>query len=74
MSEDEAFCAGLLHDIGALVLDTSFPAEYERVRHKMRDEGLHRHESELEVFGVITLKPACGWPSAGSCQMRSFQE
>ena len=52
LSEDEAFCAGLLHDIGVLVLDTGFPDEYKQVCKIMCEEELARHEAEFEVFGL----------------------
>jgi signal transduction histidine kinase/HD-like signal output (HDOD) protein len=48
----KAFCAGLLHDIGKLVLDLTMPDEYARVIEKAKD-GLRRlDEIEREALGL----------------------
>ncbi len=49
---DEAFCAGLLHDIGALVLDMCFPEEYEEVRGLVESTEMPLHEAEKQLFEI----------------------
>ncbi|MRW94226.1 HDOD domain-containing protein [Duganella sp. FT80W] len=52
-SPDTAFTAGLLHNLGTLVLATRFPAQYAAVpawRHEHQDASVA--EAELAVFGV----------------------
>ncbi len=55
-SPDEAFCAGLLHDIGVLVLDTGFPKEYERVQESLSQEGGARDAVERTMLGIDHLQ------------------
>ena len=55
-SPDEAFCAGLLHDIGVLVLDTGFPKEYERVQEGLSKEGGARDAVERTILGIDHLQ------------------
>lgn len=45
-----AFMAGLLHDIGLLVLATNFPEQYGDVLMKVRDEGVSVCDAEQTVF------------------------
>jgi HD-like signal output (HDOD) protein len=49
---DEAFMAGILHDIGTLVLATSLPDVVENVIAHATKEGLPMYEVEREWFGV----------------------
>ena len=50
LDQDAAFIAGLLHDIGRLVLAISFPEQYARVIAEYDDTGLSA--LELRVLGV----------------------
>lgn len=51
-SGDQAFAAGLLHDIGRLVLASSFPKHYQEVaRGRARRDCLFQ-EAEIEVLGI----------------------
>jgi len=47
-----AFTAGLLHDIGKLILAHEAPAEYARVLELAKSGGVSMFESELEIFGA----------------------
>jgi len=49
---DDAFTAGLLHDIGMLVLASNMPDRYKQVLGFQKDKGLLDWQAELEVFGV----------------------
>ncbi|OQX91951.1 MAG: hypothetical protein B6D58_05445 [candidate division Zixibacteria bacterium 4484_95] len=48
---DEAYIAGLLHDIGIVLLENNFPDEYQDVL-KLVSKGNTIIEAELEIFGV----------------------
>jgi putative nucleotidyltransferase with HDIG domain len=52
LDQDAAFIAGLLHDIGRLVLATRFPAEYARVLDDCERLDLTVDAAELRVFGL----------------------
>ncbi|HSG99329.1 MAG TPA: HDOD domain-containing protein [candidate division Zixibacteria bacterium] len=52
VSADEAFVAGLLHDIGMLVFDNSFPNRYSEIMH------------EVEAGGVLSVLEIGEW---GAC-------
>ena len=52
LDKDEAFVAGLLHDIGKLVLKTSLKGEYDGVVQRARDEDRSLLEVEQEVLGA----------------------
>ncbi|QJQ05579.1 HDOD domain-containing protein [Undibacterium piscinae] len=52
MKHDFAFTAGLLHDIGRLVLVTRFPDEYERVIAYQLQNNCHMIQAEQEVLGI----------------------
>ena len=56
ISANEAFCAGLLHDIGVLVLDTGFPEEYAKVTEAMEMNPGSRDEVENDVLGIDHLQ------------------
>jgi HD-like signal output (HDOD) protein len=47
-----AFIAGLVHDIGVLVLGTNFPEQYQDVLRISRRQGLAVWSAEQEVFGA----------------------
>jgi putative nucleotidyltransferase with HDIG domain len=47
---ETAYVAGLLHDIGKLILDTSLPTEYAQVRRKVEQEKCSFVEAEQSVF------------------------
>jgi HD-like signal output (HDOD) protein len=49
---DEAYTAGLLHDIGKLVLANNFEAQYNKVQRAARDSGRPLWAVETEEFGV----------------------
>lgn len=48
----EAFAAGILHDIGRLILSQYFPAEFAEVLQVMREEDLYIGHAEEKVLGV----------------------
>jgi putative nucleotidyltransferase with HDIG domain len=52
LDQDYAFIAGLLHDIGRLVLASSFPEEYARVIDDCERHDATLAEAELRVLGV----------------------
>ena len=47
---DHAMMAGLLHDIGQVVLANKFPEKYKQVTETVRERSIPTHEAELEVF------------------------
>lgn len=49
--EDEAFTAGMLHDIGKLVLGANFPVEYQKIMACTPTGGLAAVQLEMELFG-----------------------
>ncbi|MCC6141257.1 MAG: HDOD domain-containing protein [Nitrospira sp.] len=49
---DEAFTAGLLHDIGLLLLASNKPEDYQRVLKLQKDNALLDWQAEQEIFGV----------------------
>ena len=49
---NECMAAGLLHDLGKLVLVSSFPEQYRKVLRDMEDYGLSAHAAELQEFGT----------------------
>ena len=49
---EEASAAGLMHDIGKLVLASQLGSEYDRVIAYAIDEGIHIREAELKLLGV----------------------
>jgi putative nucleotidyltransferase with HDIG domain len=52
LAQDHAFIAGLLHDVGRLVLASGFPEHYGQVADYCAREGTTLSESELRVLGV----------------------
>ncbi|WP_447983086.1 HDOD domain-containing protein [Nitrospira sp. Nam74] len=49
---ENAFMAGLLHDIGLLVLNTNFPDRYREVFRLIKEDGRQVLQAEREVFGA----------------------
>jgi HD-like signal output (HDOD) protein len=49
---DDSFMAGLLHDIGKLVLVSSEPEKYEKAMKFAEISGVHRREAEQKIFGT----------------------
>ncbi|SMF20462.1 response regulator [Desulfovibrio gilichinskyi] len=48
---EKAFLAGFLHDIGKLILSTSFQPEYAEILKSVKKEGIPMSEAEKEIFG-----------------------
>jgi putative nucleotidyltransferase with HDIG domain len=49
---DEAFLAGLIHDIGRVIMDQRFPEEFEEALRLAASEDCPLHEAEAQVFGL----------------------
>ena len=49
---EQSFCAGMLHDLGMLILASQLPSEYDKVLSKAAAEGLPLHVAERSAFGV----------------------
>lgn len=49
---EEAFLAGLVHDIGRVILDQHFPEEFDKVVTLARAEQLSLTEAEERIFGL----------------------
>ena len=49
---DNAMIAGVLHDLGRLILAESFPDEYRQVMDRVRKGECMVHEAEAEAFGI----------------------
>jgi putative nucleotidyltransferase with HDIG domain len=49
---EEAYVAGLIHDIGKLVLDQHVEAAYDEVVETVREQGLEVWQAEEETFGI----------------------
>jgi HD-like signal output (HDOD) protein/CheY-like chemotaxis protein len=49
---DQLFIAGLMHDVGKLVLVTGVPTSYQLAIDRTQQDGLHLHEAESSVFGT----------------------
>lgn len=49
---EEIFIAGMLHDVGKLVLSANLPAEYAKVLEQTRHLGLPLHSAEETAFGA----------------------
>ncbi len=55
--EEEAFVAGLLHDVGMLVMENTFPEEYREVLGKTHN-GMSLPDAEREIFGCSHAEAA----------------
>jgi HD-like signal output (HDOD) protein len=51
-TEGEEYAAGLLHDVGKILLGHHFPEEFARVLELAATEGLTMEKAERQVFGV----------------------
>ncbi|MEL6908289.1 MAG: response regulator, partial [Planctomycetota bacterium] len=49
---DNAFLAGMLHDVGVLVQASHLPADFERINDFIRSDDEHRSSVERDVLGV----------------------
>lgn len=49
---DAAYVGGLLHEVGAIVLDQYFPHEYEIVHRQLRGRQVAIHQIEQELLGI----------------------
>lgn len=65
-AEEEYFTAGLLHDIGKLVLDQLFPEDFRKVIGMIGGESLFMRQAERTVFG----RPH---PSVGEYLLRKWK-
>ena len=52
MNPDVAYTAGLLHDIGALVLVTQFPEQYAATIAYRHEQGISQFDAERHVIGI----------------------
>jgi HD-like signal output (HDOD) protein len=52
IQQDEAFTAGLLHDIGKIVLERHAPHAAMRIAAAIKEKGLSGIEAEIDVLGV----------------------
>lgn len=50
--QETAFTAGMLHDLGTLILANQFPAEFKMLLQVARDKRIPIYEAEKNVFGV----------------------
>lgn len=51
-ASEEAFTAGLMHDLGKVVLASGKREAYAEVIHRVRTDNVPWHEAELEILGV----------------------
>jgi putative nucleotidyltransferase with HDIG domain len=49
---DNAMIAGILHDLGRLLLADNFPDEYQEVMDSVKNDKKRIHEAELDILGV----------------------
>lgn len=56
----EAFAAGILHDIGKLILSQYFPADFKQIIEMVEAKDLYIGKAEEEVLGV-THADVCAW-------------
>lgn len=49
---EEAFTAGLLHDIGQLILAANYPDDYARTLKIAKEQGIPAEQAEFQVFGT----------------------
>ena len=51
LDPEEAFCAGLLHDVGKVVMEQYLNADFHRALHHARSNGLSNFDAERETLG-----------------------
>ena len=49
---NECFVAGMLHDIGKLLMAANYPKDYEQVMRRVAEEGISHCAAERQIFGV----------------------
>jgi len=49
---EDSFLAGLLHDIGVLIIEQSFSGDYIKARTLAAEQGLSLQQAEREIFGA----------------------
>ncbi len=49
---DDTFMAGLLHDVGKLILASGLTETYREVDKRLKQEKITRHAAEMDVFGI----------------------
>lgn len=49
---EDAYIAGMLHDIGKLMLAEAMPVEFQKALKLAAERNVHLYETELEVFGA----------------------
>ena len=52
LQPEDAFVAGLVHDLGKLILDQHLSAEYEKVVAAVREKGILLLQAEKEILGI----------------------
>ncbi len=52
LAEEEAYMAGLLHDIGLLILDQYFPDDYEQLHAAFESKGANNADIERDILGI----------------------
>jgi HD-like signal output (HDOD) protein len=57
---EQCFVAGLLHDIGIIIIDQCFPKDYSRVIKEAGDRGVPFHIAEQDILGY-THTEVCGF-------------
>lgn len=55
MSRDYAFMAGMLHNLGKLVLAANYPERYKAAMKQCVESGMTEAEAELEAFGTTHM-------------------
>jgi HD-like signal output (HDOD) protein/ActR/RegA family two-component response regulator len=49
---EDAYIAGMLHDIGKLMLADSLPGQFQQAMALAEERNIHLHEAETEIFGA----------------------
>jgi putative nucleotidyltransferase with HDIG domain len=62
---EEAFTAGVLHDVGKLMVAVNLPEQFQRVAERQADRGVPFHEAELALLGASHAE-------IGACVMGSW--
>jgi HD-like signal output (HDOD) protein len=51
-TEEQAYCAGLLHDLGKIVLAANVPQDFSQALSRARESGIELHRMESELLGA----------------------